>query len=123
MMAAMPKSVKIDIEAQNMDKVKTMIELLDRYRGSLPAELVSSLDDLADCEACEYGYKNINKLGFDVGSVEVFCDSQKIENAYSINPILKRVKAYMENRPGMGYELFPEKLILSDGKDIQKRVW
>lgn len=85
-------NIKETFEVQNTDKIKTLIELLDKHRKSLPDDLIKSLNDLADCDACEIGYDELANMGLT--GVRLFCNGKEIVDATSFNPILKRVTSY-----------------------------
>ena len=85
---------KIIVEAQNIAKVQTMIELLDKYKDDLPVELMDSLNELADCDACEYGVGSLAIFGCKPCDVECFIDGKKVNGIVSANIILKRITVY-----------------------------
>ncbi len=89
-------------EVQNVDKVKTLIELLSRHFDDLPNELQLSLKEVADCDAFELGYDQINLMinridgarghRLDMsGEFKLIADDEEIKHTNSINPIVKSV--------------------------------
>ena len=118
----MPESVKIDFGVQGMDKVKALIELLDKHRDSLPSDLVASIDDLADCDEFEYSHENVNMLGFDTNVVAT-CDGVKVLRVFSINVILKRVRCYAKSASAVTGEIYPKTFSLSDSSGKTKVFW
>jgi hypothetical protein len=99
-----------EVEIQSADKVMTLIDLLELHRRDLPVELLSSLDDLADCERCEINHYSIREMGFEyaVG----YCNEVEVQDIRSVNKILKRVN--------IGRHIYPDnfKLVANDGTII-----
>ena len=85
---------KATFEIQNVDNVKTLIELLSKYKGDLPQPLLDSLKELADCESCEYNISSLHDLGVNPYKVDCFFDGEEVKGVVSINVILKRVTVY-----------------------------
>ena len=83
---------KVKLDIQNADKVQTLLTLLDKYRESLPCELINSLNDLADCEACEFDCGKLQSMG--LSGVRLFSNGEEIVDVTSFNLILKRVTSY-----------------------------
>jgi len=92
----------IEINVTGTDKIKTLIELLNRYADSLPVDLVASLKDIADCDHYELGYDRINFMIAKVdtatgnepmrdGEFKLVADGEEIKHITSINPIVKSV--------------------------------
>lgn len=106
---------ELKTQVQDTDLVKTMIELLDKYREDLPGELVESLDKLADCDAIEIGYDEVVEKAGDKSILNLIYEGLP-ENVvgkpvFRINPILKRV-TYDESGEGKGLVIqhcYPEK--------------
>lgn len=86
--------IKMKLEVQGADKVETLIELLSKHIDSLPVELVNSLKDLADCDACEIGLDQLKNLGVNPHDVSCFIDNENIDRVVSANKILKRVSMF-----------------------------
>lgn len=123
-------NIKETFEVQNADKVKTLIELLDKHRKSLPDDLIESLNDLADCDACEIGYDELASMGLT--GVRLFCGRKEIVDATSFNPILKRVTIYWSKDGDIdviGYEIpdiytWPLSLdVMCNGVKIESLSW
>ena len=68
-------------------KVKTLIELLAKYKDKLPEELNNKLKELVDCDVFEYDANYFIERGFGSG-LSVFADGIEHKNVVSINPIL-----------------------------------
>lgn len=81
------KYISIDVNVAGADKLNTLAELLHKHRESLPAELVSSLVDLADCDECEVGVGNISSPH----SCRAMIDGKVEDRVVSVNRILGRV--------------------------------
>jgi len=84
------KSLSIKVDVMNIDKVKTLIDLLGEYIDELPEEVVSALELLADCDECEITSDSVEvaRLGYPA---RVICDGIEVESVVSINKVLKRV--------------------------------
>lgn len=121
---------KVKLDAQNADKVQALLTLLDKYRDSLPCELIDSLSELADCEACEFDYGRLQSMG--LSGVRLFSDGVEIQDVTSFNLILKRVTSYW-NHEGkiqvVGEEIpeiytWPQSLdVICDGVKIESLSW
>jgi len=97
-------------EVQNIDKVKTLIELLDRHFDALPNELQLSLKEVANCDTFELGCDQINfmlsridearghKLDMS-GEFKLIADGEEIKHTNSINLIVKSV-TYIDYEDG-----------------------
>ena len=85
---------KLKVEMQGIDKVKTMIDLLDKYKEDLPKELLKSLKDASDCDSCEFGADQLKSMGVSHGSVSCECDGEIVSGVVSANTILKRLTVY-----------------------------
>lgn len=102
--------LNLKLEIQNVDKVKTLIELLDRHFDDLPSELKLALKETADCDTFELGYDQINfmlnridnaqgnKLNMS-GDFKLVADGEEIKHTSSINPIVKSV-TYIDYEDG-----------------------
>ena len=86
--------LKLQLSIVDTEKVQTMIELLHKYKDGLPRELMNSLDDLADCDACEYGVGSDLICGVPPYDVECYADNLKVNGVISVNIILKRLTVY-----------------------------
>lgn len=102
---------KIIVEAQNVGKVQTMIELLHKHKDDLPVELMDSLNELADCDACEIGIDRLEELGINHCKVDCFIDNELFKGVISANKILKRVSTLK------GY-IYPDKFKLMNGDSV-----
>lgn len=121
---------KVKLDIQDADKVQTLLTLLGKYRDSLPVELIDSLNDLADCEACEFDYDKLQSMG--LSGARLFSDGVEIQDATSFNLILKRVTSYW-NHEGeiqvVGEEIpeiytWPQSLdVICDGIKIESLSW
>lgn len=121
---------KVKLDIQNEDKVQTLLTLLDKYRGSLPDELINSLNGLADCEACEFDCGSLQSMG--LSGVRLFSDGVEIQDVTSFNLILKRVTSCW-NHEGeiqvVGEEIpeiytWPQSLdVICDGVKIESLSW
>lgn len=99
-----------DIDIRGMDKVKTLIELLDKYQEQLPDDLKSSLIELADCDTCEFTYKDYLDFGGVIGQAETDFHTTEI---ISVNPILKRITYAYHGKDGSAKNIeFPERFKL-----------
>lgn len=88
--------MNIKLEIQNTDKVKTLLELLREHINDLPADLVKSIKEVADCEACELGNDYFSRAtrGYEMDLQFIF-DGYEVERGIvSVNKILKRVTMY-----------------------------
>lgn len=92
----------IEIDIAGTDKIKTLIELINRYADSLPVALIASLKDIADCDHYELGCDKINSMiaRIDVATgnksmcdseFKLVADGEEIKHISSINPIVKSV--------------------------------
>lgn len=86
------QKLKMEVSVTDVDKVQTLIELLNKHQDSLPRELIDSLHELADCEACEINWHWLNSRGIS-GRIE---NTLGLDRIVSVNPILKRVKVIGE---------------------------
>lgn len=82
----------ISVSLTDMEKVKTLIDLLNENRRSLPTDLISSIDRLADCDACEINNNYLTQAGYNSSDIVVLVDGIIASGVVSVNPILKRVK-------------------------------
>lgn len=81
---------KAELSVIGLDKVETLISLLEAHMSQLPAAVVAGLIDLADCEECEIGLESIMRMGFM--SSNVIADGEELkQQVCSINKILKRI--------------------------------
>jgi len=104
---------EIKVQVQDLDKFKTLIELLGRYQDQLPSDLVTALHDLADSKSIEFGADDFQKQasGHDI---ETDFLTDKI---VSVNHVLKRV-TYLDSF-GKFAIAFPDKFTLGiPGKTI-----
>lgn len=123
----MPK-LEMKLEIQDIDKVKTLIEILAKHQDSLPAEVVEQLELLADCDACEITPENI---GAETGTKhpKIYCDGVEVPNVVAVNKILKRVKHYGEKieSGGVGgikeYALYPESCLFVGDDGTEFKAW
>lgn len=83
-------NTKIEINIQDIDKVKTLVEVLNKNSEQLPKELIKEINNIADCKTFEYDRDYFLNKG--CVNVCVHADGYRIDNAISINPILKRIK-------------------------------
>lgn len=104
-MALLRESVKIEVSGA--DKVITLINLLDKYSEQLPIELIESLNELANCDQCEFDHDAFINAGGIVGETDTDFHTKKI---ISVNKILKRVKWLDDD--GNECESYPEKFTL-----------
>jgi len=79
------------IELQGADKIKTMINLLEKYLNELPDELVESLRDIADCESCSYDWHDIKVMLSDPDNCTILVNDVDVDNVTSVNLILKEI--------------------------------
>ena len=87
--------LKVDVNAVELDKIKTLLELLNSYIDELPVGLVDLIIDLLDCE-------NFEIRGF-VEDLRVEIDGLDVGNKYritSINRILKTIKYHPIDETG-----------------------
>ena len=91
---------KIEIDALGMDKVQTMIDLLDKYRDELPKELQVQLKELADCDACEINTESLWGMGVNAAHVKSYVDGVTVNGIVSVNVILKRLTVYPKRYDG-----------------------
>jgi hypothetical protein len=91
---------KATFEVQGIDKVKTMIDLLSKYKDVLPKELAESLIDAADCDACEINNEYLNSIHVRPGSVSCYADGRLVSGVISANPILRRLTVYPDRWNG-----------------------
>ena len=87
-------NITTKIEVQSLDKVQTLIDLLSENIKKLPENVVTALNELADCDHCEItsGSAEVVRLGFPVKCI---VDDSEIGEVISVNKVLKRVK-YIE---------------------------
>lgn len=117
--------MNLKLEIQNSDKVKTLLELLHKHIDDLPEDLVKSLKEVADCDACELGREYICPKLND-GDFKCMADGKEIKHVVTVNKILKRVKVYVSNGAD-GFvtsgdsiferELFPSTLKIMSGNE------
>ncbi|KXJ57186.1 MAG: hypothetical protein AXW15_13705 [Neptuniibacter sp. Phe_28] len=101
------------IEVQNLDKIKTLIELLSRYQNELPPDLVTALHDLADSKIIELGVDDFQKMA---NGYEIETDFPT-SSIVSVNHVLNRV-TYLDSF-GKFAVAFPDKFKLGiPGKTI-----
>lgn len=90
-MAKLTSTMTFDI--QGLDKVKTLVDLLSKYKPDLPKQLVESLEDLADCDECELSCQDIFAK-FGTTKLRAFVDGVECKGVTSVNTVLKRVSFY-----------------------------
>jgi len=90
----MEDKLKLKVEVQGIDKVKTLIKVLNNNIERLPEDLVNTLKEVADCKTFEYDAEYFRNKG--MFPVSVFADGHEVKNVVSINPILKRIKSDLE---------------------------
>ncbi len=120
--------LEMKIEVQDMDKVKTLIEILSKHQDSLPAEVVEQLQLLVDCDACEITPKNV---GAETGTrfPKVYCDGVEVPNVVAVNRILKRVKHCGKTIESDGvegireYALYPESCLFVGDDGTEFKAW
>lgn len=120
--------LEMNLQIQDIDKVKTLIEILAKHQDSLPSEVVEQLELLADCNACEITPKNV---GAETGTrfPKVFCDGVEVPNVTAVNRILKRVKHYGETIESDGaegireYALYPESCLFVGDDGTEFKAW
>ena len=96
--------LKLQLSIVDTEKVQTMIELLHKYKDDLPTELMNSLDDLADCDACEFSMKKLQELGINPRTVKCTSNGDELSHVVSVNRILKRVLSCRNiGRPELDY--------------------
>lgn len=101
--------LKMEVSIADIDKVQTLIELLNKHQDSLPRELIDSLHELADCEVCEINRSWLDGRGIS-GRIE---NSLGLKRILSVNPVLKRVKVIG------GPDIYPKEFaLLAGGKVI-----
>ena len=84
----------ISFETQGLDKIQTLIHLLDKHQRALPEELIESLRDLADCKTCEFGVASDLICGVHPCDVECFVNDKKVNGVVSANIVLKRLTVH-----------------------------
>lgn len=80
---------EIEVNVAGLEKVQTLICLLESHVSELPDAVVYGLKELVDCEECEIGIESIMRMGFK--SARVIADGEELKSAVSVNKILKRV--------------------------------
>ena len=80
---------KVELNVSGLDKVQTLICLLESHMSELPDAVVSGLQEIADCEECEIGRESISRMGFQ--SAKVIVDGEELKAVVSVNKILKRI--------------------------------
>ena len=108
---------KVKLEVQSIDKVSTLIELLDKYQADLPKELNVSLMELADCEHCEIGTRKLLSMGIDTCDAKLMADGVSIDNVISFNKVLKRLTT------GNNGYLYPLSFSIKDRNDNAICEW
>ena len=81
----------VDIQVQNIDEVRTLLELLHKHWDQLPDELVESLRELADSSAqeCDVGWWG--ERGYEGLEARFVLEGAVADVVYSFNPITRRV--------------------------------
>lgn len=80
---------EIEVNVAGLEKVQTLISLLESHVSELPDAIVSGLQELADCEECEIGIESVMRMGFK--SAKVIVDGEELKSVVSVNKILKRI--------------------------------
>lgn len=83
---------KVELDVSGLDKVQTLICLLESHMSELPVAVISGLKELADCAECEMGIESIVRMGFK--SAKVIVDGEELKSTVSVNKILKRVTRF-----------------------------
>ncbi len=92
--------LELDFNVIDIDKVKTLIELLSDHYDCLPVELKEPVQRCLNSEAFELDRDWFHQNGF--GNVNAFCDGKEVDNVLSINPHLKKISVY-ESWDGDGF--------------------
>jgi len=87
-MASLNTAVNVNVRLQDIDLVKTLIELLGKYEDRLPDELKASINELADSSALEFGINDFQRLAGTSQKAETDFHTDKI---VTVNHVLKRV--------------------------------
>ena len=125
----------ISFNLTGLEKIKTLIELLNKHRDVLPGELVDGLKELANTDGLELGsqwfckaraniitdYGNGNAEGFDFSFV---ADGEEIK-IVSINTILRKIttESVISNARGLVdsivyNELYPKHFVAKCGDHV-----
>lgn len=83
---------EVELNVSGLDKVQTLISLLESHMSELPSEVVEGLKSLADCDECEIGLESIRRMGFQ--SAKVVADGEELKPVESVNKILKRITLF-----------------------------
>lgn len=78
----------VNVRVQDIDLVKTLIELLGKHEDRLPDELKASINELADSPALEFGGDDFQKMAGPSRKVETDFHTDQI---ITVNHVLKRV--------------------------------
>jgi hypothetical protein len=132
-------NLSVDVNVAGIDKIETLLSLLNKHKESLPEELVESLMDLADCDECEIDSQYIAGAGHVAGDVKCFVDGRlsPASGVVSANLILKRLTIYPSryygeseypelNAAGDAYEeryIYPESLLIKSGDGETIASW
>lgn len=117
----------IEFQIQNLPKVKTLIELLDKYRDGLPIELKESLNELADSDQFEYDTLAVHELalsaGGDIDDIQCLIDGELSEKVSGVNTILKRVNLETNQVAPSGdcfvvNQIYPKHFIIKTGDKV-----
>lgn len=106
---------KVNVNISDSALVKTLIELLNKYRNDLPGELLSAIEELADCEAFEIDRAALIAMGYKTCSVYV--DGEKINSAVSVNRVLRRISIF--GKPDM----YPEHAAVVSDTGVTVMEW
>lgn len=124
-MAKLEQSIEFQI--QNSPKLKTLIELLDKHRDSLPVELMDSLSELADSDQFEYDALAVHELalsvGGEIGDIQCFIDGELSERVSGVNTILKRVSLDTNQFAPSGgcfvvNQIYPKHFVIKSGDKV-----
>ena len=89
------KKIEINIELMGIERVFTLVSILNDYKESLPDELIDQINKLMDCKYVEIDHDTWMK---DFGGK--FTSEPHFEDLQSINPILKIIKFGVKNKDG-----------------------
>jgi len=105
------KDIIVKASVIDTDLVKALIYCINKYKDELPKELVSKIEEIANCKTFEYDVDYLRAKGLIACSV--IADNTTIEKAVSINPILKRITV-----DGSRYVYFEDCAIISSKGEV-----
>ena len=89
------KKIEMNVELMGVERIFTLVSILNNHKESLSDELIDKINELMDCEHIEINHAVWMK---DFGGK--FTCEPHIEEVESINPVLKTIKFGAKNKDG-----------------------